>query len=436
MNIFLLYLVALLALALLLVLPTLLHAHSAAAADSKAVDARQANLRVLREQLGALDAEHSAGALDAEQYRLARSEIERRALDEEQQGDRPALAARSGKTAVALGLFIPIFVVVVYGLLGNPQALTPAAAVAAGIKSGDVNSEQIEAMVDGLSKRLYAKTTAEAGDLQSWTMLARSYAVLQRFAEASRAYGRARELAPDDAQLLADHADMMAMAQGQNLAGEPSRLIERALQLEPQNLKALALAGSAAFQRKDFAAALNYWGLAQKLAPPGSEFATGLESSIQEARAAAKGGAPALAAAPAAEPAKAQPAQAAGPVTATQPAASGGAVSGVVQLASAVAAKAAPDDTVFVFARAAQGPRMPLAIIRRKVSDLPISFNLDDSSAMSPDMSLSKFPSVVVGARISRSGDATPRSGDLVGQVGPVGNTASKLVIKIDAVQP
>jgi cytochrome c-type biogenesis protein CcmH len=431
MNMFLLYLVALLALALLLVLPTLLRSQSAATSGSKALDARQANLRVLREQLATLDAEQASGALDAGQYQLARSEIERRALEEEQQVDQPALAARSGKTAVALGLFIPIFVVAVYGWLGNPQALTPAAAVAAGIKAGDVTPDQIEAMVDGLSKRLYAKTTTEPGDLQSWTMLARSYAVLQRYAEASRAFARARTLAPDDAQLLADHADVMAMVQGQNLAGEPTQLVERALQLDPQNLKALALAGSAAFQRKDFAAALSFWGRAQQLASPGSEFAAGLQSSIQEARSASAGSAPALAAAPA-QPAKV-PAQAA---AADSAAGSPGSISGVVQLAGAMAAKAAPDDTVFVFARAAQGPRMPLAILKRKVSDLPLSFSLDDSSAMSPEMSLSKFPSVVVGARISRSGDATPRSGDLVGQVGPVGNNASKLVIKIDGVQP
>ena len=108
----------------------------------------------------------------------------------------------------------------------------------------------------------------------------------------------------------------------------------------------------------------------------------------------------------------------------------------MVRLDGALAAKVAPGDTVFVFARAAQGPRMPLAIIKRKAGDLPLAFSLDDSSAMSPELKLSRFPSVVIGARISRSGDAMPRSGDLVGQVGPVDTGSGNLVIVIDGVQP
>ena len=119
-----------------------------------------------------------------------------------------------------------------------------------------------------------------------------------------------------------------------------------------------------------------------------------------------------------------------------QPVATGAATRGVVRLSAALSAKVAPGDTVFVFARAAQGPRMPLAIIKRTVADLPLAFSLDDSSAMSPEFKLSSFPSVVIGARISRSGDAMPRSGDLVGQVGPVDTGSGNLVIVIDAVQP
>ena len=114
-------------------------------------------------------------------------------------------------------------------------------------------------------------------------MLARSYAVLQRFPEASRAFVRARGLAPDNAQLLADHADVLAMLQGQTVAGEPAKLVMRALEIDPRNLKALALAGSAAFERKDFSTALKFWGQAKSLAEPGSAFASGLDGSIQQA---------------------------------------------------------------------------------------------------------------------------------------------------------
>ena len=432
MSLFLVFFAGLVALALLLLLPGLLRRRGPAHAVAGAVDARRANLAVLREQLAALDAELRSGALDPEQHRLARIEIERRALEEEQVREQAPAPRRAGKTALALGLFIPLFVFVVYALVGDPQAmLPPSGSVAAG-PAGEVSMAQIEAMVDKLAQRLEAKTTAEAGDDKAWTMLARSFAALQRYPEASRAYGRARALSPDNAQLLADHADVLAMLQGQSVQGEPRKLVDRALQLDPKNLKALALAGSAAFELKDYATALKYWGEARQVAPAGSEFATGLESSMQQAREAAAGGGPAGSAATTAAVAP-TPAQA---LSMPQPVAPGAATHGVVRLDGALAAKVAPGDTVFVFARAAQGPRMPLAIIKRTVADLPLAFSLDDNSAMSPELKLSRFPSVVIGARISRSGDAMPRRGDLVGQVGPVDTGSGNLVIVIDAVQP
>ena len=443
MSVFLICFAALVVLALLILLPPLMRRNAGVGSAAAAQDAGRANLAVLRDQLAALDAEHAAGMLDAEQHRLARIEIERRALEEEQVPVRPAVDTRANKTAVLLGVSIPFFVLLVYALVGYPQAMLPQAPAAASA-GGEVTSAQIEAMVDSLSKRLESKTTAEAGDLQAWTMLARSFTVLQRYPEASRAYARARILAPNDAQLMADHADALAMAQNQSLVGEPTQLIERALQIDPKNIKTLALAGSAAFERKDFAAALGFWERAQQLAPPGSEFAVGLQSSIQQARAAVGAGTAAATGSAGADaaprsgvpaPATAQGNAGAGVVTGAvvSPA---GQTGGVVQLAGALASKVAPTDTVFVFARAAQGPRMPLAILKRKASELPLTFTLDDSSAMSPDLKLSKFPNVVIGARISRSGDALPQSGDLIGQVGPVATGSGKLVLVIDGVQP
>jgi cytochrome c-type biogenesis protein CcmH len=436
MTVFLICFAALVVLALLILLPPLMRSNSDSGLAGSAQDADRANLAVLREQLAALDAERAAGMLDTEQHRLARIEIERRALEEEQVLLRPTVDTRASKTAVVLGVSIPFFVLVVYALVGYPQAMLPQPAAAAESAGGEVTSAQIAAMVESLSKRLEGKTTVEAGDLQAWTMLARSYAVLQRYPEASRAYARARKLAPDDAQLMADQADVLAMTQNQSLVGEPTQLIERALRIDPKNIKTLALAGSAAFERKEFTAALGYWERAQQLAPAGSEFAAGLESSIQQARVAV-GGAPSVAASgdqgagPAVPPGVAD-SVAAKVVTATATAPT----RGVVQLAGALAGKVSPGDTVFVFARAAQGPRMPLAILKRKAGELPLTFALDDSSAMSPELKLSKFPNVVIGARISRSGDAMPHSGDLIGQIGPVATGSDKLVLVIDAVQP
>jgi cytochrome c-type biogenesis protein CcmH len=431
MSLFLVGLAGLIALALVFVLPPLLRVARVPQERIASDAARRANLLVLREQLDALEAEHASGALNDEQYRSQRIEIERRALDEEQGPAAAPVVARSGKTAIALGAFVPLFAFVVYGIVGMPEAVLHRPPSEAAQADG-VTAEQIEGMIAKLASRLENQTMAQAGDDQAWTMLARSYAVLQRFPEASKAFARARELAPENPQLMADHADVLAMLQGQRVAGEPAQLAQRALTIDPDNLKALALAGSAAFEDKDYTGALKHWTRASRLAEPGSPFSQGLAGSIAQARAAggqepAGASAPALAQAPA-PAAPAAPAPAAAPGTAR--------LTGVVQLAGALAAQAAPGDTVFVFARAAEGPRMPLAILKMRVSDLPLNFTLDDSTAMSPQMKLSNFPRVIVGARISRSGDAMPRTGDLVGQVGPVDNLSGKLVVTIDAVQP
>ena len=302
-----------------------------------------------------------------------------------------------------------------YGFVGNPQAILPQAQAPEREGESEVSMAQVEAMVTQMAQKLESQPADQPANPQAWEMLARSYAALQRFPEAARAYEKAAKLAPNNAQLLADHADVLAMLQGQSTAGEPEKLIARALLLDPKNLKALALAGSAAFERKDFAAATNFWTQARQIAPTDSDFAKGLDRSLEAAQAAA-GNTPS-------------------PVTATATT-SPSSIIGVVSLSPTLASKVAPDDTVFIFARAAEGPRMPLAILRRKASELPINFTLDDSTAMSPEMKLSKFTQVVVGARISRSGNAMPQPGDLTGQVGPLKPPAGKLGIVIDGVQP
>ncbi len=410
-------------------------------------DASRSNLAILRDQLAQVDAELAAGSVSAEQHRLSRAEIERRVLDEEAVADGPRKAGSARRTAAVLGTLIPLFAVGVYALKGNLAALDPRV-VQAQPAQGEVTMAQVEEMVEKLAKKLEGQTAPQPGDAQGWSMLARSYAFLQRFPEASRAYGRAIALEPKNPQLLADHADVLAALQGQQLAGEPARLIEQALQIDPNHPKALALAGSAAFERKEFAAAIALWTKARQFVPPDSEFAKALDGSIAEARGAAPASgavpaaaAPALAAVtPAASTAAtspAQPAAASAAATATTAAAAAGAqITGRVSLAPALAARAAPTDTVFIFARAAEGPRMPLAILKRTVADLPITFTLDDSMAMSPQMKLSNFPVVVVGARVSKSGNAMPQAGDLQGQAAPSKIGSSGIELVIDGVQP
>lgn len=414
--------VAMVGLALAMLVPTLFRTKPPATALGAQADA---HLSVLREQLAQADADHAAGALDARQHAAARAEIERRALEEDRgrDVDAPVAAARHPRSAWAVAIAIPLLAVGLYAQLGRPGATSGDVAAAAPPQQG-FTPEQVEAMVQAIEKKLNTDPPP-ADAAQGWQLLARAYGSMQRFAEADRAFANARKLVPDDPQLMADHADVLAMVRGQKVSGEPERLALRALAIDPKHPKALALAGTAAFERQDFRGAMAYWQRARAGVPDGTELAAGLDSSIAEAKA-ASGGTVASAGSPrgAASPASAAPAAAAR-------------ITGTVRLAPALASRVAPDDTVFIYARAAEGPRMPLAIVKRKASELPIAFTLDDSMAMAPQMKLSLFPSVIVSARVSRSGNAAPQSGDLVGESGAVKSAGSgALSLAIDRVQP
>jgi cytochrome c-type biogenesis protein CcmH len=294
-----------------------------------------------------------------------------------------------------------------------------------------------------MAARLAVRLEKEPDNAEGWVMLARTYYALNRHADAARAFERAAMLVPDSAELLADYADALAAAQGGTLSGKPLALVQRALKIDPAQWKALALAGTAAFDRKEYRQAVAYWERMKATVPPGSPIAQSIDSSIAEARALGglKAGADAAAPPTAMGKAPATPAAgatgkaAAGPPTAAA-ALPRAAVSGTVKLAPALAAKAAPNDTVFIFARAAAGSKMPLAVLRKQVKDLPARFTLDDAMAMAPNMALSNFGEVVVGARISQSGNAAPQSGDLEGLSPTVKVGASGIDIVIDRALP
>lgn len=398
--------------ALLFVLPPLLrrsHTQSASAEPNKAL-----NIAVYRDQQQELEADRQAGTLTDEQYERARVELERRLLEDVAVDPVPVTAKPAGRaSAVVVGLAVPLLAVGLYFAVGTPRALSPVAMPSHAGK--DITPEQIQAMVAKLAARM--KENPE--DPKGWAMLGKSYSVIGRFDDAVAAYRNSVSREPNNADVLADYADALAMASGQSLQGEPEALILRALKVDPDHIKSLALAGTVEFDKKNFPGALKYWERLLGLLPPDSEMARGVQGSIAEARSLAGGKPPVAADKPAA---------------AAAPAGSG--VSGMVSLAPALAAKAAPGDTVFIFARAAEGSRMPLAIVRKKVSDLPVTFTLDDSMAMSPAARLSGTPQVIIGARISKSGDAMPRPGDLQGISKPVNNVAKDIRIVIDNEVP
>ena len=410
MSIFWLLAALLVAGALLLMLPALWRPKAAVQGQ-----AGGANVAVYRDQLREAERDLAADLITPERYEQLKAEIQRRVVEDPRQAAAaPAAVARPARRTVwALALLIPAASVATYLALGQPEAAAPGFVEQQAAQARQpVTPEQIERMVATLAERL----KAEPNNAEGWQMLGRSYAVLERYADAAAAYRKAAELLPASADVLADLADVLGMNQGRSLAGEPTRVLQRALAVDPQHGKSLALAGSAAFERKDYAAARAYWERLLAQVPAESEIARSLRGSIAEAAQLAGGGAPAAAAA--------------------APPAGSAVITGEVSLSPALAARVAAGDTVYVFARAAEGPRLPLAIVRQPAGGWPLRFKLDDSMAMTPQLTLSGTPRVVVGARVSKSGDATPRSGDLVGQSEVVAHDAQGLKIVIDNVQP
>ena len=434
----------------------------------------------LKLKLAQLKELHASGVLSSAHFDDARNTIERRIVEQVMSGvAAPTTAPASGPSATSAsmptdtpapaapvvpdvlpvpspteraapaskpspkligGLVVVVLAVAVAGYLwkGSPQGASQQADAAGATVDGKpaphaVGTDQITAMTDKLAERLQTNPD----DADGWSMLARSYSVLGRHADALKAYAKAASLRTDDPTLLADYADSMAVSKNNDLSGEPMKLVERALKLDPSNLKALYLSGTQSFNTKDYATAVKLWEKMVQVAPPGSPFAQQVLPAIAEAR--SLGGMPA-AAPPAGASGTVAAAGGANPQTGQggKAAATGKVIaSGSVTLVPTLARQAQPEDTVFIFVRPAEGSRMPLAILRKQVKDLPLSFKLDDSLSMVPGGDLAGIKKVVVGARVSKSGNAAPQPGDLSGQSAAVatGSANVKLEIK-DVVKP
>ncbi|HEY3487431.1 MAG TPA: c-type cytochrome biogenesis protein CcmI [Gammaproteobacteria bacterium] len=337
---------------------------------------------IYQNRLQQLQLQFDNGELGQQDYEQAQQELSRTLAHELQTAAQtPAQPGKSGKlTAWALALIIPLLAVSMYLLLGKPLALDP----------GSVAAQQqlsIAAMVSQLEEKLQS----DPDNVEGWRMLGRSYLALQNFEAARDSYAEAYRRASGNADIALDYAEAIAYANGNNLIGQPAELIERAVQADPANIRALVLRGVALHQQDKIAAAVEQW--KKVLTEHNVDAQT--RAVLQNMIAQAGGTAP--------EPAPSIPATGAAAVTAQ------------VSLAPEFAASVAPDDTVFIFAQAAAGPKMPLAVVRTRVADLPLQAVLDDSAAMAPGMNLSAFNQVIVVARVSKSGNAMPASGDLQG---------------------
>ena len=394
------------------------------------IDHDTLNVGIIRSQLAELEADLQTGRLSEDQYAAARRDLEQELLNDlaGSNGTGSSGKTRGGQwAAIILVVGIPLLAAGLYNKLGSQQIIPLLAQMQANpppAATADKGQMSVEEMVDKLAQRM----RSEPDDMKGWVMLARSYIALKRYDEAVDAYRNILRLGGNSPELLADYADALAMAAGGRFTPETGELLTRALAAEPDNIKALWLAGHWKNQQGDYAAAVEYWQQAAALLPADGEDVAVINQQITRAR--EKLGLPPLAVVqPAATPAAA-PQETAAPAAAT-------AIQVSVSLDPQLAAQVEPDDTVFIFARAAQGPRMPLAIVRKQVRDLPVSVSLDDSLAMSPAMVLSKFTEVSVGARISRSGNAMPQSGDLQGSKSPVVvGKDSNVAITIDSRVP
>lgn len=360
------------------------------------VDRRRLNLALHEERRRELQAE----AETPEETQLLAEDLERTLLDDLETHADPVATSNSKGARITLWTsiaLIPLLAAVGYITLGHPELLD-----APPLKSMHETRKAIQELADRLS--------ANPNDLEGWVLLGRSLQTTERPAEAAKAYETATRLAPGDPDLLALHAEALAEAQDGKLEGQPAAIIQQIVRDHPKHKMGLWLGGLAAAQSGDMRSARKLWERLRAELPPNGPEIKEIDAYLKEL----------------------------GPESAPRAAAAKtGGVKVKVSLDPQLRGDVQPDDAVFVFARAAEGPPMPLAVIRKTVRDLPLSVTLDDSLAMRPGLEISKFSKLILGARISKSGQATPQSGDIEGTLPGMTPEASKVyAITIDHKRP
>ena len=400
------------------------------------VSVDEGNVEALRVQRREVEADHARGLLNDADREGVLAELTVRLAEQISTASEPApqstSAAGSGaKSARILGVLLSVLLVggtvVGYTMWGAHEARSPAApAQSANVEPDQpMSDKQVLALVENLARKMEANPE----DPKGWILLARSQNALGQWAAAAAAYDRAVALTSGDplllATLLADYADVQVMAQEGNFAGKPMALIQRALKLDPSNMKALALAGSAEMRAGNKAQSIKHWEKLKSLVPADSADYAQVVAIINEI----KTGKPAF---PQPSPASSQPA-----AIEARSAATGKTVSGQVTIARELLSKVGKGDTLFILARATDGPRMPLAVVRIPLpTTWPYRFELSDDMAMAPGMNLSAFPKVTIEARVSRAGNAALQAGDLQGMSGAVTAPTGDINITIDKVAP
>lgn len=373
---------------------------------SQEVAREQKNIEVARQRLEELRQRIAVGEIESADAETLQEEIERGLLiDLDETNGEEGFQIHSSRdkvnrwTAVAVALVIPIAAGALYLVLGQPSVISNPPVANTQVADGGVldNETNLEAQAfEERTQEVMRRLMEQPDDALGWDTLARLFVAQERFAEAAGALKKFRELAGDSADVLVREANALAFANNGELRGEPESLIDRALELDPQHFGALFLAGFAVALRQDYQSALDYWHRAETLSPNEDvrseirRLISGAEAEIAGTGSSTGDGVSTVAA--------------------------GQSVRVSVSVEPAILEQVDPQDSVFIFARALQGPAVPLAVVKRQVKDLPLVIELDDNSAMVPNMTISAFDKISIVARISRSGTAQAASGDFFGE--------------------
>ncbi len=366
----------------------------------KVTSRRQMNAEIYREELDKLEAERASGVINSADYEISHAEMRQRLFQDTSEEDDRSVMGSGKKTVIGLCIFITVLSSGLYFYLGDATRITEQNAVQ------PLTREGVEKMVAEFA----AKMKEDPSNLKGWAMLARSYRILGLNQEAAVAYARAGDFIDSDPQLLADYADALATNARGNFVGKPTELINKALKLDPNNLMALWLSGTASYDSGNYKLAVRTWEKLAQQIPPGTEEAKSIEASITEAR--SKAGLPS--AAPAVMSDKV--------------------ISGTIEISSDMKAKLKAGDVVMVIARQ-PGERMPVAVLKTAVTDFPIGFTLNDALAMNPNMPLSKLSEASIEVRISKTGMAKPEAGDLFSNSQTVKVGSKNIRLLVDQVR-
>lgn len=380
---------------------------------SEALAYKDSNLGLYDDKLAELEADLGEGRIEHEQYQLARQEIDRELLQDVPVENRDTAAVhyaarikRQPVLAMMISVFIPMLAFLVYMQLGMHTSTGMQQTQMQAQAQAQSRQQENIASVEQMTRQLAARLQQQGGSLEEWSMLGRAYKHIGQYVLSAEAFAQAVKINPS-AQLMLEQSEVIALANNQTFTPEARDLVKRALEMEPENVNVLWFAGVAEFQAGNYRNSIDHLSKLSAQAKQDQEINRSLRLYIEKAR-------NALIAAGEAVPttneilgSSASPAQSAG---------TGASVQVKVEINDEVRSRFSDGDAVFVYAKAAAGPKMPLAVQRLTLAQLPTTVTLDDSMAMMEGMNMSAFGSVVVSARVTTTGSAIAKAGDYIGQ--------------------